>query len=108
MGKFIMLMSLLAIAILSVGTMLAPQSPAFWLAGPADIRLITGSPLGYQPAQALMVTVRVRNRGRANSRLDDAANLELPFGAIRQPVIPGSQSGYRNCRAGAQAVAATG
>jgi hypothetical protein len=46
MGKFIMLMSLLAIAILSVGTMLAPQSPAFWLAGSSaavdNVRQILG------------------------------------------------------------------
>lgn len=32
MGKLIMLLSLLAIAILTLGTMLIPGSPAFWLA----------------------------------------------------------------------------
>lgn len=46
MGRLIMLMSLVAIVILSLGTMLVPQYPAFWLASSSmaidNIRQILG------------------------------------------------------------------
>jgi hypothetical protein len=52
MGKLLLSLSLLALAIVSIGTYLMPNNPMFWLASGAkayqDIRLVMGSLLVLQ------------------------------------------------------------